>query len=301
MPRHSTIARLQRLLTCLLASIALTWVVATWSMSPLLAIGGAILIVLCHSLFLAAEFVLLVRTGSSDPTPRPEWSRIAQAWWGEIWQDVRVFAWRQPFRWREVPDYLGPDVRGNRGVVFIHGFMCNRGFWSPWLKRLRGQGHAFVAVNLEPIFSSIDDYVPVVERAVQQVTQATGAPPLLVCHSMGGLAARAWLRRIGSRARVHHVMTIGTPHQGTWLARFSRVPNGREMRQDSPWLRTLRADEGGRPQPPFTCWYSNCDNVVFPPQCGTLPGADNRLLPGAAHVDLAFRPAVFDTLLDLLR
>jgi triacylglycerol lipase len=41
------------------------------------------------------------------------------------------------------------------------------------------------------VFGGIDDYAPLIEQAVQQVTQATGRPPLLVCHSMGGLAARA--------------------------------------------------------------------------------------------------------------
>ena len=63
------------------------------------------------------------------------------------------------------------------------------------------------------------------------------------------------------------------------------------MRVGSEWLRELAATEPPVQQH-FTCWYSNADNVVFPPVSATLPGADNRLLPGAAHVDLAFRPEV---------
>jgi hypothetical protein len=43
---------------------------------------------------------------------------------------------------------------------------------------------------------------------------------------------------------------------------------------------------------PFTCWYSNCDNVVFPASTATLEGADNRLIAGAGHIDLAFRDDV---------
>jgi pimeloyl-ACP methyl ester carboxylesterase len=105
-----------------------------------------------------------------------------------------------------------------RGAVFIHGFVCNRGFWTPWLKELRARGHSFVAVNLEPVFGSIDEYVPIVEGAVQRVTQATGMAPVLVCHSMGGLAARAWLRAMSADGRVHHVITIGSPSRPGWRA-----------------------------------------------------------------------------------
>lgn len=177
--------------------------------------------------------------------------------------------------------------------MFVHGFVCNRGFWTPWLRQARARGHAFVAVNLEPVFCSIDDYCDIIDRAVQAVTGATGRPPLLVCHSMGGLAARAWLRRCKGLARVAHVVTIGTPHRGTWLARFSRLENGRQMRVGCDWIAALSVP-GPDETRSFTCWYSNCDNVVFPPSTATLRGADNRLLEGAAHVDLAFRPAVVE-------
>jgi pimeloyl-ACP methyl ester carboxylesterase len=211
---------------------------------------------------------------------------------------LRVFCWRQPFRWREVPDHVdAPSLAGRRGVVLIHGFVCNRGFWSPWLKVLRSRDHAFVAVNLEPVFGSISSYAPIIEEAVQRVTRVTGLAPLLVCHSMGGLAARDWLEARQGHDRVMHVVTIASPHHGTWLARFSRLTNGREMRRGSAWLAKLEQARGGRPYAEFTCWYTNCDNIVFPVTTATLPGADNRLLAGVAHVDLAFEPEVMETTL----
>jgi triacylglycerol esterase/lipase EstA (alpha/beta hydrolase family) len=155
-----------------------------------------------------------------------------------------------------------------------------------------------VAVNLEPPFGPIDAYAAAIDDAVARVTAATGRPPLLVCHSMGGLAARAWLRS-SAPGRVCHVVTIGTPHGGTWLGRFSHLHNGRQMRLGSQWVRALPQDIAS--QVPFTCWYSNCDNIVFPASTATLPGADNRLVRGAAHVELAFRPEVFAHALEALR
>ncbi|HEY1227506.1 MAG TPA: alpha/beta fold hydrolase, partial [Ramlibacter sp.] len=156
---------------------------------------------------------------------------LLSAWAREVVQVVRVFAWRQPFAWRRCPDRLqGAD--GAAGIVFIHGFVCNRGFWTPWLQEAQRLGHPFTAVNLEPVFGSIDAYVPIIDDTVRRMTAATGRPPLLVCHSMGGLAARAWLRRAAGSTRVSHVVTIASPHQGTWLARFGRTANGRQMRMD---------------------------------------------------------------------
>src|SRR6185369_11352998 len=171
-------------------------------------------------------------------------------------------------------------------------FVCNRGFWTPWLKELRTRDHLFIAVNLEPVFGSIDEYVPIIEQAVRRITDVTGLPPVLVCHSMGGLAARAWLCAMAADARVRQVITIGSPHHGTWLARFSHLTNGRQMRQDSEWLRRLERSGDAKRNALFTCWYSNCDNIAFPASTGTLASADNRLVRGAAHVDLGFHPQV---------
>lgn len=289
MPSRSALARLQQAITLALLLAALAWLAWRWPSSPVMAALGAVAIFFSYSFFLAVEFVLLKFAGASDAAPQPSWRELLRAWWGETCTTPRVFFWRQPFRWRAHPDMLGAGARGRRGVVFIHGFVCNRGFWNPWMRQFRAEGIPFAAVNLEPVFGSIDAYAPAVEAAVERVRAATGLPPVLVCHSMGGLAARAWLRGAGAPARVHHVVTIGSPHHGTWLARFSLTANGRQMRFGGPWVTQLAQGPAGAP---FTCWYSNCDNIVFPASAATLPGADNRFLRGFAHVELGFRPEV---------
>jgi predicted alpha/beta hydrolase family esterase len=294
LPSHSALARLQQVTTVSLLSAALAWLAWYWRDGPLLALAGFATIALGHSLFLAVEFVALRFVGRGDSVPQPTWPELVRAWLGESLMAPRVFYWRQPFRWRIVPDELEIEEaqQGRRGAVFIHGFVCNRGFWNPWLERLRTSGHPFIAVNLEPVFGSIEDYAPIIEDAVRSLTQATGLPPVLICHSMGGVAARAWLRAKSADARVHHVITIGSPHHGTWLGQFSHLESGRQMSLRNPWLRELAQHSGQRRDTGFTCWYSNCDNIVFPASTATLAGADNRLIRGVAHVDLAFHPVV---------
>lgn len=265
---------------------ASAWLVVWWPSSRATALMGFGVIVLGYSAFLGTEFVALRFFNRGDPAPQASRLDLLRAWWGETLIAPRVFCWRQPFWPNAVPDHL--PANGRRGVVFIHGFVCNRGLWTPWLEQLRTQDRAFLAVSLEPVFGSIDDYVGAIDDAVRRVAAATGQPPVLICHSMGGLAARAWLRAVGDDGRVHRVITIGTPHGGTWLGQFSHVTNGAQMRLQSSWLQQLRQSEPPGRYALFTCWYSNCDNIVFPTSTATLPGADNRLVKGAAHVQLAF-------------
>jgi triacylglycerol esterase/lipase EstA (alpha/beta hydrolase family) len=296
MQPRSALARLQQVTTFSLLACAGAWLAWHWRSSPSLALAGFLAIAMSYSLVLALEFIALKFAGQDESVPQPTWTELARAWLSETAAAPRVFCWRQPFRWREIPDMLEvpPGQQARRGVVLIHGLVCNRGFWNPWMLRLRAIGHPFVAVNLEPVFGSIDAYVPIIEDAVQRLTRATGLAPVLVCHSMGGLAARAWLRAHPEGERVHHLITIGSPHRGTWLARFSHLENGRQMKFDGPWIRELERCAVAVPASRFTCWYSNCDNIVFPASTATLPGAQNRLVRGAAHVQLAFHPRVMD-------
>jgi len=287
------LARLQQAMTLGLAALALGWAVVAWQQGhPAWMPVGALLVLGVYAAFMALEFVLVAWVHRDDPAPRASAGQLLRAWWGEVTTAPGVFCWRQPFRWDAVPDV--PGRPGQRGIVFVHGFVCNRGLWTPWLRRLQAQGRPFVAVNLEPVFGSIEAYADTIDAAVRTLEQRTGLPPVLVCHSMGGLAARAWLRRFQADARVHRVITIGTPHHGTWLGRFGQMPNTRQMRLRSDWVEALAREEPPSRYTHFTCFYGHCDNIVFPASTATLPGADNRHIEGTAHVHMAFHPAVWD-------
>ena len=285
------LARLQKFTTLGLLAVALAWAVFAWRAgNTAWALGGAALIVFAYAFVLAVEFVLLRIAHGNDPTPRASSAQLFGAWWGEVRSAPRVFCWQQPFRSRRWPDHLPADARGRRGIVLVHGFVCNRGLWNPWLKRLHARNLPCIAVNLEPVFGSIDQYADTIEAAVACVEHATGMPPLIVAHSMGGIAVRRWAAEAANYQRVHHMITIATPHTGTWLAQFAMTPNGHQMHRDSPWLHSLAAREPAGVSERFTCYYGHCDNIVFPPATAALAGADNRHLAGVAHVHMATRP-----------
>jgi pimeloyl-ACP methyl ester carboxylesterase len=274
------------------STLALLAAAAAWAIveavrgHPLSAVLGSFIILFGYAAFLAVEFVMLRLANRLDPAPQAHARHLVKAWLGEVVFGPRVFCWWQPFRWKAVPDYL-PAESGQRGVVLVHGFVCNRGFWHPLKRKLQKRGIPFVAVNLEPVFGSIDDYAPLIESAVRRLQAATGSSPLVVAHSMGGLAVRAWMRAAAGQACFHKVITVGSPHHGTILARFAFSDNGRQMARSSEWLEQLRRSEAEHAFRRFICFYSHCDNVVFPASTACLPGAENRHVPGRAHVHMA--------------
>jgi pimeloyl-ACP methyl ester carboxylesterase len=260
------------------------------------ALLAAVLIANIHAVVLAIEFTWLRRVRPGVGIPRPAARAMVAAWWGEVVTGLRVFGWRQPFRAGAVPDEL-PPTSLRRGVLLIHGFICNRGLWNPWMQQLRGSGTPYLAINLEPVLGSIDNYVQGIEAAVARLESTTRCAPIVVAHSMGGLAVRAWLRDHAAEHRVHSVVTIGTPHAGTTMARFALSANTRQMREGNPWLRALQASETRARRQLFTCYFGHCDNIVFPACNGMLADATNRHVPGVAHVHLAFHAPILDDVL----
>lgn len=301
MPIRAMIATLQRFIACTFVLIVALCVALAVSGSRLeLVTPLALLTLTGHAWVLGLEFLLARevnrRTGDRAANVRD----LCSAWWQESWAAPRVFLWRQPFFQHRWKDQIGDGTQSQRGVVLVHGFVCNRGIWNPWMKRLRGRQVPFVAVDLEPIFGSIDDYVPIIEDAVSRLERATGYPPVVVAHSMGGLAVRKWLVEQGSPTRLHRLITLATPHHGTWLARFAFVTNARQMRRQSPWRDALERREDPSWSSGLTAFYSECDNIVFPTSTACVTGADNRLLTGTAHVEMVDRPEPYEELLNWL-
>ena len=298
------IARLQRCLLVILTILAGAWWwgSASWEIPTSVRMALLVLVVMPHLAVLAIEFALLHRFGASEPASPPTAGQLAGAWWGEVVAAIKVFGWYQPFRSMSQDDLLdSTGTKGRRGLVLVHGYLCNRGLWTPWLKVLREMDVPFVAVNLEPVFGSIDDYPPIVERAVHRLEQATGVKPVIVAHSMGGLAVRAWMKQTARPSqRIASVITIATPHRGTWLARFGVSRNARQMRRHGAWIAELEHDEPDEIRALFTCYFGHCDNIVFPAATATLAGADNRHLPGVAHLDMLNDPRVLASVLDRL-
>ena len=180
-------------------------------------------------------------------------------------------------------------------VILVHGLACNRGNWFWFRRQLEQRGHLAFTIDYAPWFARIATYPAQLARAIDEVLAATGARQVtIVGHSMGGLVARAYLDEFGG-GKVARVITLGTPHRGTWMARFGLTPNVRDMAPGSPWLTALREREAKRSAQPyagFTCVFTFHDNLVTPQTNATLPGASQIAVSGIGHLSLALSPRV---------
>jgi triacylglycerol esterase/lipase EstA (alpha/beta hydrolase family) len=295
---------LQRLIVVSSLAVGCALALWLWPKQPAWALICAIAPIMLITLILAIQCVWAAIVNHSDSSIQP--ARFAQwlgAWFAEWKAALKVFVWWQPFCQQAIADNLQASP-GRRGIVLVHGFFCNRALWTDWMKELHAQKRVFVAVDLAPAFGSISEYADVIEAAIAQVERATGITPVIIGHSMGGLAIRAWAAKYASLRqglqRIHHIFTVGTPHHGTAIAAASHTLNGTEMRRESAWL----ADNALRLPDDFakscTCYFSHCDNIVFPASSATLAGADNRHIAGHAHVHLLFAKEIQQAVLNRL-
>jgi triacylglycerol esterase/lipase EstA (alpha/beta hydrolase family) len=238
--------------------------------------------------------VLLVNTvaalvsRATGESPRMWWHSLA----GEIIAGFKVFVFRQPWTTQapEVQPATGPTPR--IPVVLVHGYLCNHRIWDDVATTLRANGHTVLAVNLEPLFCSVDRYSTIVESAVNELCRHTGANRVaLVGHSMGGLAIRAWMRAHGTE-RVGRVLTLGTPHAGTQIAPNTHTSNGKQMCWQSAWLKELAASESQTTRALIHIALTPQDNIVYPQRAQVLAGVEPVVFEGIGHVQMCLDPAV---------
>jgi len=83
-------------------------------------------------------------------------------------------------------------------------------------------------------------------EVVEQVCEETGYERVhVVGHSMGGLIARYYVQRLGGHERVHTLVTLGTPHEGTAMAYTLPHALVRQLRPDSDVIADLREPAPG--------------------------------------------------------
>jgi pimeloyl-ACP methyl ester carboxylesterase len=165
-------------------------------------------------------------------------------------------------------------------IVLQHGFMHSGAVWFFTARALERMGCRVFAVD-QPIYGCIDTMAERLHEQIEDIARRTGqAHVTLVAHSMGGLIARAYLRKFAG-ARLQRVITLGSPHQGTYHAMFAGGKNGRQMRRGNAWLAALA---GERMSTPLISIYSVHDTIITPQDSSHIEGANNIVVSGIGHV-----------------
>lgn len=186
----------------------------------------------------------------------------------------------------------GPDPDATRlPVVLVHGFIHNRSAFRAMSRALEEEGFGLVhGLNYNPVGASIPELAESLGEEVDRALEASGASACqIVGHSMGGIIARYYAQELARPGTLDTVITIATPHRGTYSARLGRGPAISALRPGSALLRRL--EEGARPSGTrWVSFYSDLDLMVLPPASAKLVhpalNATNVRIRNTGHLSL---------------
>jgi len=282
-----------------IGAAAMAWRDFSWWQAAALGLGSVALVRL---LINANNFLMAAR--SASPTP-PAFqiapARALRMVWDEFRTSMLTTSWHMPRA--RARTRIHPGSR-HLPVLLLHGYGCNSGYWASLAPLLDAARISHATLDLEPLTGDIDGYAGRIEGAARQLREQTGAQQLVVvAHSMGGLAARAWMRVHGAQ-QVARLVTLGTPHHGTCLAAFGIGINAGQMRRmgvagpECAWLGALAGGEDMGVRARITSIYSHHDNIIAPQTSSELPGARNLAFAGVGHVALGHDRRVLAAVLD---
>ena len=169
-------------------------------------------------------------------------------------------------------------------ILLVHGMADNRSIFTLLRIGLRRRGFGRVATMNYSILTG-DIRVAAVRLAeeVDRIVAETGYERIhVVGHSMGGLIARYYVTRLGGDKHVHTLVTLGTPHQGTYNAYVAENSLTRQLRPGSPFMQELQQPIRTC-QTRFLCYWSDLDEMIFPQRFAVMEHPDLNVTNVAMH------------------
>jgi triacylglycerol esterase/lipase EstA (alpha/beta hydrolase family) len=199
------------------------------------------------------------------------------------------------------------DDDGHPPVIFVHGFGGAPGNFLPLRAWMWLQGRRRTYAFKQPGAGSLEDAAEALSAYMQAVLEVNALPPDaridLVAHSLGGVIARLALDEPATRSRVGTLVTLGSPHAGSHLARFGNTERALALRPGSATLARLDAQlpwAGPRAWPRLVAFWSPADVIVIPAESAQVAGAINVELPGVTHYSYLVWPECWRRVLKAL-
>lgn len=226
-----------------------------------------------------------------------------------------------------------PPAETQPPIVFVHGNGDSAALWTTTLWRWQSNGWPAARLHAVDMpypsarddngkaqdgRSSADEQMHYLAAEVDKVLAATGAVKVvLMGNSRGGNAIRHYIANWkdkdgGGAAKVSHAILGGTPNHGVWAIPDFRPnnefngsgpflsalnapqgPNGNEVTPGPKWM-TIRSDNNDKYAQPDGVWIGargKPTNVTF--DGPALKGAQNLVLPGRDHREVAYHPEAF--------
>jgi triacylglycerol lipase len=177
-------------------------------------------------------------------------------------------------------------------ILLLHGMVDNGSIFAVLRRGLTRRGFGqVVPVNYSPLTMDVRVAARRLAETVEDLVATTGYRRVhMVGHSLGGLVARYYVQRLGGDARVHTLVTLGTPHSGTVPAYFLPLRLGKQLRPGSDLMTELAGPAPGC-RTRFLAYWSDLDQMMIPKTAAQLHHPDlvarNVRVRGVGHLSFA--------------
>lgn len=185
------------------------------------------------------------------------------------------------------------EAASGRPVILVPGYLDLDVYFVPVQRRLAALNRPHSLLSLFPNIGDIPTSAKRLAERVEEVRRARGVGQVdLIAHSEGGLISRHYIRFLGGERTIGRLITLSTPHHGTYVSYLGPGEAARQMRPGSDFLRQLNEGDPSWGSVQYTSIRGGLDQIVIPHKSMILDGAENVLVRFADHATIFTQMAV---------
>lgn len=168
-------------------------------------------------------------------------------------------------------------------------------------RQLKKEGLQVEGINLFPNFATAEEQARKLQERVADMKARYDVDRVeLVVHSFGGIISRYYIQNLGGKDHVRNLITIATPHHGTYTAYLGPGKSADQMRYNSPFIQALNAKGYAYAPVKYTSIWSNIDEIVIPPRSAVMPESTVHQVPWTGHLGILFSKRTYTHVLNTL-
>lgn len=176
------------------------------------------------------------------------------------------------------------DEKAGWRVLLVPGIFDQMERMKDMAHYLQRRGFQASVVSPQPSDGTVglDELAEVLADHVEREIPA--AQPLsLVGFSMGGLICRYYVQQLDTSQRTQQLITLSTPHRGTYSGYLFDRPAPVQMRPGSQFLKQLNQDLSALQRLDFTSIWTPFDLTILPSSSSRLPVGTMLQIPTLIH------------------
>jgi triacylglycerol lipase len=169
-------------------------------------------------------------------------------------------------------------------IVLVHEFISTGKIFFYIKKKLEAQGHKCFAPTLKPIDAKfgIEDLAIKLNTYILNNLEAN-SKFALIGFSMGGIICRYYLQELGGIKRVEKLITISSPHHGSYMSYFYPGKGIKQLRPRSELLKNLETKELLLKSLNLFSYRTPFDLMIIPNKSSVLDIATNKRFVSIMH------------------